>query len=247
LVGALTALVLLIPARPAPAQQIEWTIQPYLWLAGLDGRLVLGPVNAPVDASFGDLFSRLEFAALVRAEGMEGDWGLGVDFVYFGLGDDVEIDVPVVGPVQSGYSLDFFQIEGLLIRRLQPPGAGADIIAGARFTSLDPDFDAPEVIDLGLDLDGLSWWDPFIGVRAQSDPTRRVFVQGRVDIGGFGLGSSFAWNNILMLGFRLSRVVSVGAGFRYLSTDYDNGEEGLAFRDWDVDQYGFLVGFDFTF
>ena len=95
-----------------------------------------------------------------------------------------------------------------------------------------------------------SWVDPIVGVRwgigwGKYD---RWFFMLRSDIGGFGVGSDLAWNLVADFGFRISRVVTVGLGGRYLYTDYSSGtidtDGYFAFKG---NEFGLLAGLGFRF
>ena len=55
-------------------------------------------------------------------------------------------------------------------------------------------------------------------------------------MGGFGVGSDLAWQLLGVLGYRLGDTWEVGAGYRYVDTDYD--ADGFTY---DVAASGILV------
>ena len=86
------------------------------------------------------------------------------------------------------------------------------------------------------------WVDPIIGVRAQWNINDKWFLAGKSDIGGFGVGSDFAWTVQATVGYHFTRNVSAEFGYRYMDTDYSDG----AFT-YDVAQAGFYTGLNFRF
>ena len=74
--------------------------------------------------------------------------------------------------------------------------------------------------------------DPIVGVRGQHALSDHWILAGRGDIGGFGAGSELSWQLEAYVLFRLSTVVDLGLGYRYLDILYeeDGGEIELAFR-----------------
>lgn len=86
------------------------------------------------------------------------------------------------------------------------------------------------------------WVDPFVGLRAQWNMTKQLFLAVRADIGGFGVSSDLVWQLQGTLGVNLSRSVFVEAGWRYLHTDYTNG--GFTY---DLAQSGAFLGLGFKF
>ena len=63
----------------------------------------------------------------------------------------------------------------------------------------------------------------------------------RGDVGGFSVGSKFTWNASAVLGYSISRVVSLGLGYRALYVDYESGSGSNKF-EYKVTMYGPMVG-----
>jgi hypothetical protein len=65
------------------------------------------------------------------------------------------------------------------------------------------------------------------------------------DIGGFGVGSDFAWDAFGVIGYRFSLFgqenSGVIAGYRALSQDYTDGSGRDKFQ-WDVTLHGPILG-----
>jgi opacity protein-like surface antigen len=58
-----------------------------------------------------------------------------------------------------------------------------------------------------------------------------------IDIGGFSVGSDFTWQTVAAVNYALSDRVSVSAGYRHLTVDYEDGGQLL-----DIELSGPLVG-----
>lgn len=86
------------------------------------------------------------------------------------------------------------------------------------------------------------WFDPIVGVRARWDLSDKWFLSGKTDIGGFGVGSDFAWSLQGTLGYQFTERVSAEFGYRYLDTDYQNGR-----FVYDVAEMGFYTGLNIEF
>ncbi len=85
---------------------------------------------------------------------------------------------------------------------------------------------------------GDRWWvDPFVGIRAQVNLTRWLFLATQCDVGGFGAGSQIAWNLNGSLGINWTRNIFTETGWRYYYVDYENG--GLIYK---VAESGLFVG-----
>jgi hypothetical protein len=72
------------------------------------------------------------------------------------------------------------------------------------------------------------WWDPYIGLRGRLNITFWLYLIGRGDIGGFGIGSDLMWQTEAAVGVDLTRNLFAEAGYRAISFDYDHG--GLTYN-----------------
>lgn len=78
--------------------------------------------------------------------------------------------------------------------------------------------------NLPTSYDGDQWWvDPIIGLRAQVNLTRWLFLGAQGDVGGFGAGSNIAWNVQASVGVNFTRHIFSEIGYRYFYMDYTNG------------------------
>ena len=91
-----------------------------------------------------------------------------------------------------------------------------------------------------------TWVDPFIVARLKSDAAKKFLYQLRADVGGFGVGSDFAWQMQAYAGYRFSKLFQITAGYRILGMDYDKGSGEDRFL-YDMDISGAVVRFGFNF
>jgi hypothetical protein len=91
-----------------------------------------------------------------------------------------------------------------------------------------------------------TWVDPIIIGRVKIPAGKKWLFQLRVDIGGFGIGSEFAWQAQLDVGYRFSKLFQLGLGYRFIGIDYEKGSESDRFL-YDVDTYGPALKFGFNF
>jgi hypothetical protein len=78
------------------------------------------------------------------------------------------------------------------------------------------------------------WWtDPYLGVAGQYKLSKPFYLTGKLDVGGFGLGSEVSVQAYAGLGCNLTRNIYSELGFRYLYEDYDSG--GYLYR---ISTYG---------
>ncbi|HEY8899606.1 MAG TPA: hypothetical protein VIM61_04285 [Chthoniobacterales bacterium] len=85
---------------------------------------------------------------------------------------------------------------------------------------------------------GDRWWvDPIVGVRAQVNITRWLYLATQCDVGGFGAGSEIAWNLNGTAGINWTRSFFTEAGWRYYYLDYESS--GVVYQ---MAESGLFVG-----
>jgi len=158
----------------------------------------------------------------------------------------------IIAEVGGGYTLweaglpgyRQFRLEGLLGARYYYywTQVKADVPARAQLPS------GPVRRSVSLrSTDTSQWADPFIGIRWMLPITQSLFLHFRGDVGGFHLGSDFAWS---LNGFfryelpchPLGVVPSMIVGYRALSFDYAGGSDGQ-----DLTMHGGAVGLSLGF
>jgi len=90
-----------------------------------------------------------------------------------------------------------------------------------------------------------SWLDPIVGVRWGWDMTDKWKLSLRGDIGGFGLGSDFAWNLVGLIFFKPWKNVAIVGGYRVLALDYEDSDAFSRF-EMDTTMHGPILGFNIT-
>jgi len=94
-----------------------------------------------------------------------------------------------------------------------------------------------------------TWAEPFIGARITVGLGERWTMRLRGDVGGFGLGSEFAWQTIGLVGYRFTlfdRPSEAVLGYRALGQDYRTGS-GLQRFEWNMVQHGPMLGLTMRF
>lgn len=67
------------------------------------------------------------------------------------------------------------------------------------------------------------WADPYIGVAGRYKLSKPFYLTGKVDVGGFDVGSIITVQAYGALGCQVTRSIYSEVGFRYLYDDYDSG------------------------
>jgi hypothetical protein len=224
------------------------TFTPYFWATGLYGDVTVHGADAHLDASFVDLLDNTD--TLVGLQGhlevSRGRFGVYGDFFY------VRTTVEDAGVTDLDVTTRMWFIEfGAQYRVLDTtadrvPGLTLDAYAGGRYTYLELDLDTPGQPSLNQQVD---WIDPLVGLRLGVHFSQHVFLLISGDVGGFGVGSDFAWSLTGLLGYRWQGAGvewAVLAGYRALSEDYSSGS-GLNRFKWDVTMHGPILGFSVRF
>ena len=217
----------------------------YLWAVTIDGDVTLGTNTVPVTVPFSDIFDNLEGAFIIHFEAMrKNKWGFLVDVNYLDVTNGVTLQ-PGPGPgVQT--NVDFNTTLGELsgLYRINRDKHNFDLIAGMRYTKLKnkvTTLAGPVLADASID-----WVDPLIGARWLWDFADEWKLIARGDIGGFGIGSDFAWQGLAAVDWQPFKHVSFIGGYRAIGQDYEEGSGSSLFR-FDATIHGPLLGVNFRF
>lgn len=217
----------------------KFKVTPYLWATGLDG--VTGPkgYEAEIDMNFGDVWDNLDSAFIVTMEANKGRWTGWFDFTSMTLATDGLVD-----RVKVKVQLDQKVAEAAVAYQLEANPA-IELFAGARFVDVGTVIKfigqgpAGGVRKVSV---GDDWIDPFMGVRGTWWLNKKLQIRASGDLGGFGVGSDFAWQAVLSANYQYSERVSFLFAYRHLDMDYDDNGFVL-----DVVSSGPIMGVGFSF
>lgn len=224
------------------------TVVPYVWAAGLYGDVTIRGRSAELDASFLDLLDETDTLVGLagRLEVTRGRFGVFGDFFY------VKTEVEDAGATSLDVTTRMWFIEfGGLFRLLDTrddrvPGITFDVYGGGRYSFLELDLDTRGAPSLNQSK---SWIDPIVGGRVGVHFSPNVFLLLAGDVGGFGVGSEFAWSVTGLLGYKWQSGTvewAILAGYKALSQDYTSGSGLQRFR-WDTTMHGPVLGFSVRF
>ena len=233
----------------------EFTVTPYLFGAGLDGKAGIAGIVTNVDLPLSDLLDHFEAGFMVAATARKNRWIVGMDAMYFKLSD--------VGSQSVSGPFGVITIEGTVDlvpgEQMVQPTIGyrlfdgdvptLDLFVGARYTSLETELTLVTTTSIPsfpggtrvLEADA-TWWDPVIGNRVILSITDHLFATALVDCGGFGVGSDLTYQWMVAAGWRFTDLISASLGYRYLKQDYE--EDNFL---WNMVMKGFVVGAGFEF
>lgn len=217
----------------------EWhfEVRPYLWLAGLDGRLRVGNTTADVKKSSSDVLGALDFAAAVQLEAIHGKWRLMFDENYVNLGETgtgplgfVTVDVqPTINIFEFGgsYMAASIPSKKSTADAPYPPLFSAEILGGIRWFHLDLGLQANNnpPVEGSRNLFG-----PFVGNRFKVSPNRALTLIGQYTVGGSGASTKFAWSAQGLLDLRLRKSFSMAGGYRVLDMKADQVTSRVGFN-----------------
>jgi len=138
-----------------------------------------------------------------------------------------------------------------------------DVYGGGRFwwQKADADVDVSAVVGLsGFSVSGnrafansgdITWVDPIIGLRLRHQfvPGHQIVLSG--DVGGFGVGSQFSWQDMGAYKWDFAKTQNVTwsglIGYRALSVDYSKSSNGVTSYAYDMLQHGPTIGLNLRF
>jgi hypothetical protein len=193
-----------------------------------------------ITQSFGELSSLTDAGFQLIAAVRYKRFGLAMDGTWASLGSDTEqgplvLDINVKQKIldfRGSYMLyETFQMEDNRVI----DGWSLEVLGGAKYWSNDLKIDY-EVIVLdrpvaeGSINEAQDWWDMMLGVRTTISLAPRVLLSSWISFGGFGIGNSskFAYDFTYLNAFRISRLITINAGFRnfrYRRVDGEGTEE----------------------
>ena len=176
--------------------------------------------------SFGELSSLTDAGFQVVAAVRYKRFGLAMDGTWADLGTRAEkgpllLDVRVKQKIldfRASYVLyETFQMEENRVI----DGWSLEALAGAKYWSNELGVDytvflGQQPISEGRIEEPQDWWDPMVGLRTTISLAPRVLLVSWMSVGGFGIGNSskFAYDFSYLNAFRVSRLITINAGFR---------------------------------
>jgi opacity protein-like surface antigen len=233
--------LLLLAAVPAWAAEWKHELAPYLWGSAMEGTVGIGDVTAETEMSFSDILDDLEFGFMGTYRATRDRYSITVDAIYMGLGATEE---GPAGVLKADIDLDQVGLEADLGYALNDRFT---LLGGLRYVSLDADLRVTGPLGNELSAsEGQDWVDPVVGAIYAWPFAEEWALNLRGDIGGFGIGSDFAWQGVATLRWQFSPRTALAIAYRYLDMDYEDGKGSNYFK-YDVATSGPAMGVVFTF
>jgi hypothetical protein len=224
----------------------HYLLQPYAMFPSMKGTVGLGYLpDAEVNADAGDIFNNLQIGAMLYFEAHNDHWAITSDLLYMDLKQDIEGKRGIISGEADAKQFAW-ELAGL--RTIRP---WLDVGVGLRLNSLKSG------LDLSVDTSFLgggyksesttkTWVDPIIIGRVKIPAGKKWLFQFRADMGGFGIGSNFAWQMQGDVTHRFSKLFGLGLGYRTISMDYETGDDKDRFL-YDMNIFGPMLKFGFNF
>lgn len=246
----------------APSKEWHFSIIPYLWMMGLNGKVGVRGQTVDLDVSFSDIFKNLDFAAEVHMEAWRDRFGFFIDLTYskISLKEDIQLRQDRTLSIKNVTQFFLGEFAGFYRVGTWPVGTVGsesktktsftlDLLGGGRYWWMDNEIDLRGPLGQNPQFSGSeSWFDFIVGGRAKLD-INKFFIALRTDIGGFGFGfsSDISWNIAGYIGYQLPWYhITPIIGYRALYDKYDNGSGNNRFL-WDAWMYGPQLGVAFQF
>lgn len=226
----------------------EWKflVEPYLMFPNMSGTVGLADLpDATVDVSSNDIFGNLKMGFMLNAEASNGKWTIGSDLLYMELAQGVK-DKNLISSGEITVKQLGWEVSGLY--GVTP---WLDLGVGGMLNSINSGVNLNvKAIGGGTTPKTKSmtetWFDPMLIARIKSKSGEKFIYQFRGEIGGFGIGSDFAWQMQAYAGYQFSKLFQITGGYRIISLDYEYGSGQNRFM-YNMDTSGPVVRFGFNF
>ena len=239
-VRAAVAGAILVTAPVVHAGDWQHEIAPYLFAAGMDGTSGIGPVETEVSQSFSDIVSNLEMGFMGAYRGTKDRYSITVDTIYMSLG---ATEKGPGGVLKGDIGLDQLALEGDFGYAISD---AVTVLGGLRYNDISSDVKVSGPLGVRKASGSKSWVDPLVGAIYTHRFNDTWSLNLRGDVGGFGIGSDFAWQGLATVRWQVTPTVGVLGAYRYIDMDYEDGSGNRRFL-YDMAISGPALGVVFSF
>ena len=234
-------------ATTTEASPWSFRVSPYVWFAGMNGK-VRANENLPpidVDVGFSEVFDAIDWSpppVMLAGEVRYDRFAFITDFVSLGLEGE---DERTLGPVSVAARLELDTIVwtfGGSFRALQNDRVSLDLLAGGRLWSMDAKGTLAGPLAVRQRSGNKTWVDPIIGIAGRVELGGGFALRAEGDVGGFGIASDIDWQLLGTLQYQIAESIALEAGYRYLAVDHEDG--GFLFN---MALHGPILGATFRF
>jgi hypothetical protein len=229
-------------AAAAQADQWTWTVAPYLLMPTMQGKSGIG--NLPplsVDASASEIFSHLQFGAMLYAQARKGAWAFALNGIYMDLKQPVN---PGGTIVTGSLSMSQGALEGFAFRELSH---GFEVTLGGLVNSIKMSADITVLPGPTPNSTSKSqtWGLPLIGFRWTPVDSEKWQLLLFGVFGGVG-SDNWGYQVLPSVGYKFSRLFELSLQYQWLGLNYKTGS-GSSTYSYDMNIFGPQVAFEFHF
>jgi hypothetical protein len=239
-IGLAATIPLLGWSQAARAQEWQFALTPYAWLAGMSGKVKAGAASGSrFDVSFGEIFDHLSFPPLMLAgEARNGRFGITADVMFMVLKSDLETRNVLFNDGSVKMSSVTASLGGYY-RVLDLPAASLDAGAGARLWHFSNKVKLnPGLLAGRKETFEQTFVDPILSLRAGLRLAEGWSVTVLGDIGGFGVSSDLTWQILGTVNYQATSWMELRLGYRHMAVDR---------KKVDFDLTGPILGATFRF
>lgn len=194
----------------------RFRLSPTFWAVDVNGTWMVDGKKQDVGSSFSDV----DFTGQLRGEWLPFRFGA---FFETGLIKMSAKETRGGEKLTNDSTIGLHELGGKY--RLGDEELYADVLVGIRFITWDADLAVHN--DSNNQTSYYSaredWTDPIIGTETGATMGEKWSFTGRLDFGGFGAGSEFAFNIAALFGYHPFQNASVLFGYRFYASDYNMG------------------------
>jgi hypothetical protein len=224
----------------------HYRVEPYMMfpnMSGSTGVEAFPPVD--VNASALDILGKLQIGGMLYLEASNDNWSINSDLLFMNLKQDITSSTLINNGKVNAKQLGW-ELAGL--KKVTP---WLEFGIGGLLNSLEIDMNITrnQVGGGTITQSGKkskTWFDPMLITRLTTPAGKKFIGQFRGEVGGFGIGSDFAWQLQALAGYRFSKLFDMTAGYRAIGLDYSSGEGANTFV-YDMITFGPVLRFGFSF
>lgn len=234
-------------ASPAPvvmedSSGWEFTIAPYLLMAGVDGSFEVGPFSGDFDKGFSDILDNLDAGFILAAQARYNRFSLLADFIYLGLSTSGDADRQFYEDAKL--SLDTILFTAIAAYRVHEcESSFIDIGVGGRVLWVDSDLNLRDrqgrlpSIDVGDDSTNA---DALVALRLGYNVGEKWKIRLYGDVGAGD--SDLTWQVSANLGYAFCERATLFGGYRHIGYEWD-GDRASADIAFSGPQIGLAIHF----
>ncbi len=221
----------------------------YLTAASIDAKTTsytpAGDQELKIDPSFSDLLDNMDYGFSGLFIARKGALSLNIDLVFIGL--DIEQSLPLPGS-KANIDMDIREHEFYVGYAAFDAYPELEVITGIRYIDQDISVKITTMGSTQKTNIGDDWIDPFIGLRYTGPINNKWNWHLRGDVGGFDVGSDFAWRVDAGTTYRFDKHWEAAIFYKILDMDYETGTSGTpSIYKWDGQEKGLTLGVGYHF